>query len=428
MQVLNSARLINVSLRGVTLVSKFLLIFFLARFLEPEELGLYGLVAATIGYALYLLGLDFYTYSTRALLQHERSEWGALLKSQGALMLVLYLLCMPLLLLLFIMDVLPWHVAGLFMALLVLEHMNQELMRLLVAVSEPLLASCTLFLRSGAWAVVVVALMFIEPELRTLHSVLVAWCVGGLAALVLAATRLVALRLGGWSERIDWAWIYTGIKVAFPLLIATLAIRGVFTLDRYWFEALAGLEVLGAYILYIGIANAMMSFLDAGVFSFSYPRLIRAYQQQNASEYRQELRKLFLYTCVVAAGFSVIALLTIHFLLGWLGKQLYIEQQGMFPWILLATLLYALGMVPHYALYAQSRDRPIIHSHIAGLVGFVLTTWLISLRWPDIAVPLGLCLAFVLILFWKSYAYLRLTPALYRPFLHSQMQASNKGT
>ena len=53
------ARLFNMALRGLTLASKFLLIFFLARFLEPAELGLYGLVVATIGYALYLLGLDF---------------------------------------------------------------------------------------------------------------------------------------------------------------------------------------------------------------------------------------------------------------------------------------------------------------------------------------------------------------------------------
>lgn len=76
-------RLINIALRGMTLGSKFLLIFFLARFLEPAELGLYGLLVATIGYALYLLGLDFYTYSTREILKRERNEWGGLLKNQA---------------------------------------------------------------------------------------------------------------------------------------------------------------------------------------------------------------------------------------------------------------------------------------------------------------------------------------------------------
>lgn len=48
-------RLLNLALRGMMLAAKFLLILFLARFLEPSELGLYGLLVAAIGYALYKL-------------------------------------------------------------------------------------------------------------------------------------------------------------------------------------------------------------------------------------------------------------------------------------------------------------------------------------------------------------------------------------
>jgi O-antigen/teichoic acid export membrane protein len=408
-----------VALRGLTLASKFLLIFFLARFLEPAELGLYGLVVATIGYALFLLGLDFYTFSTRDILKRERCEWGGLLKSQGALTFWLYLLFMPLLSVLFVMDVLPWHLAGWFMALLVLEHLNQELMRLLVAASEPLLAGAALFLRSGGWAVILVALMAVDGDMRSLNTVLLAWTVGSVVALVMVVMRLATLQIGGWRSPVDWGWVRLGIKVALPLLLATLALRAMYILDRYWIEALVGLEVLGAYVLFVGIANAMVSFLDAGVFAFSYPRMITAYQQQRPAAYRQEQRALLLQTCIVAVGFSLVALLLIHPLLGWLGKAVYIEQQAIFPWILLATLLYCLSMVPHYALYAQSRDRSIIHSHIAGLVAFVPSTWFFSLHWPDIAIPLGLCLAFFLILLWKSLAYFRLTPAPYRLRLRS---------
>lgn len=413
------ARLFNMALRGLTLASKFLLIFFLARFLEPAELGLYGLVVATIGYALYLLGLDFYTFSTREILKHERGEWGGLLKSQGALTAWLYLLFVPLLLLLFALGILPWHLAGWFMALLVLEHLNQELMRLLVAVSEPLLAGLTLFLRSGCWALVLVPLMAIDEALRSLDAVLLAWTFGGLAALLLAVWRLATLRIGGWRRPVDWAWVRLGIRVALPLLLATLALRAMFILDRYWLEALAGLEVLGAYVLFAGLANAMVSFLDAGVFAFSYPRMIAAYQQQLTAVYRQEFRALLLQTGIVAISFCLVALLAIEPLLVWLGRAVYLEQQGIFPWILLATLLHCFGMVPHYALYAQSRDRYIIHSHIAGLVVFIPSTWIFSLHRPGIAIPLGLCSAFFLILLWKSFAYLRLTPAPYRLRLRS---------
>lgn len=54
-------RLLNLVLRGTTLVSKFALLFVLAKFLEPLEVGLYGLFSATIFYCLMALGFDFYT-------------------------------------------------------------------------------------------------------------------------------------------------------------------------------------------------------------------------------------------------------------------------------------------------------------------------------------------------------------------------------
>jgi O-antigen/teichoic acid export membrane protein len=412
----NFLQLSNIAIRGLTLVSKFLLIFFLARFLEPAELGVYGLLVATVGYSLYLLGFDFYTYSTRELLKRKRQEWGGLLKAQGALTLILYAIFLPPLSLIFINDLLPMSVFGWFFVLLILEHINQELGRLLVAVSEQLCASLVLFLRSGLWAVLVAGLMFYRPDMRSLDVVFAAWTLGGLAALVLGVLRVRSMGLSGWRQQIDWVWIIKGLKVALALLIATLAIRGVFTLDRYWFQELAGLEVLGAYVLFMGISMALMSFLDAGIFAFIYPGLISAYQQKNEVGFRRGMLKLMLQTVCLSGAFTLIALLVIGPLLAWLDKPLYSEQQGLFIWILLATVLYAIGMIPHYGLYAQGRDRPIIYSHVVSLIVFILATWSFAQHWPHLAVPLGLCVSFFCVLCWKSWSFHRLTPAPYRLF------------
>ncbi|MBC3362637.1 hypothetical protein [Pseudomonas sp. SWRI154] len=409
-------QLSNVAIRGLTLASKFLLIFFLARFLEPAELGIYGLLAATVGYSLYLLGFDFYTYSTRELLKRDREEWGGVLKAQAALTVVLYAIFLPLLSLIFVKDLLPMSVIGWFFALLVLEHLTQELGRLLVAVSDQLYASLMLFFRSGIWAVLVTGLMFVMPDARDLDVVFGAWTAGGVVALFLGVFRIKRMGLSGWRQEVDWAWIVRGLKIAFALLVATLAIRGLFTLDRYWFQELAGVEVLGAYVLFTGISMALVSFLDAGVFAFIYPGLIRAYQQTDGDAFRRGFRKLLFQTAALSGVFAVVGLLAISHLLDWLGKPLYTEQQGLFVWILLATVLYALGMVPHYGLYAQGRDRPIIHSHIASLLIFVLATWIFAQYRPQLAVPLGLCTSFFFILCWKAWSFHRLTPAPYRLF------------
>lgn len=407
-------RLINIALRGTTLASKFLLIFFLAKFLEPKELGLYGLLTVTIGYALYLLGFDFYTFTTREILKRKRHEWGGLIKDQGALSLALYTVFLPLLSLVFITDLLPWSVAGWFFLLLVLEHLTQELSRLLIAISEQLLASIMLFFRSGIWAIIVTALMFIDTDTRELNYVLGGWAFGSFSALALGIYRLKQLKISGWHKKTDWLWIGRGLKIAIPLLIATLALRGLFTIDRYWFADLASLDTLGAYVLFMGISSALLSFLDAGVFAFIYPGLISAHHDKDAEAFRRKLKALLWQTLILSIAFSIVALLIINPLLVWLNKPLYLEHEYLFPWTLLVTLLYSLGMIPHYALYAQGLDRPIIHSHIASMLIFIPATWLMSQYWPLQAVPAGLCIAFLSILLWKCLAFIRLTPAQYR--------------
>jgi O-antigen/teichoic acid export membrane protein len=285
---------------------------------------------------------------------------------------------------------------------------------LLIAISEQLLASVLLFIRQGTWAIAVTVLMATEPQTRSLDYVLGAWTVAGLAAVLVGAYRLTQLHIGGWHKKIDWHWIATGLKVSIPFLIATLAIRGVFTLDRYWLESLGGLEIVGAYVLFMGIGGTLMAFLDAGVFSLSYPGLFSAYQKKQPALFRKNLRLLLIQTVVLTVAFAVVSLLLLSPLLVWLGNPLYAATQYLYPWVLATMVLYALGMVPHYALYAQGLDRPIIQSHIASLLVFVIATWLFAQSWPLLAVPLGLCVAFILILVWKTWAFFWLTPSQYR--------------
>lgn len=405
------------------MLGKFLLIFFLARFLSPGDLGLYGLLVATVGYALFVVGLDFYTYSTRELLKYERTVWGGYLKAHVALCMILYAMLVPLVIALFLAGWMPWSLLPWFFTLLVLEHVNQELGRLLIAIGQPMSASIILFFRSGLWAVLITVLMFFDPQRRTLECVLQAWVLGAIVGGGIGIWCFYGLGIGQWRSAIDWAWVRRGITVAAPLVVATLSLRGLFTLDRYWFQALVDLNTLGVYVLFGGICNALIAFLDAGVFAFIYPALIKSYHAQDPAAFVSGIRKLFFQTIVLSVGFVVGALIVIHPLLVWLDKPLYLDHLYLFPWILAGAVLYALGMIPHYALYAQSLDSPIICSHIISLVVFVLATALLSSWLGGLAVPIGLCMAFLFILCWKIWSFYRLTPAPFRSFRPADRQA-----
>ncbi|MBP9941930.1 MAG: hypothetical protein KBF33_11150 [Comamonas sp.] len=403
--MLSRTRILNMVLRTATLGARFVFVFFLAKYLDPQSVGYYGLFTATVGYFLYLVGLDFYTYTTREILKASPEQRGQMLKGQAALSVLLYAIVVPLAVWVLPQAHWPGELLLWFFPILVFEHINQEISRLLVALSEQITASLILFMRQGSWALAIVGLMAVDADMRQLQAVMACWLAAGVIAALLGLLKIRQLRMGGWSLPVNWAWVKKGAMVSLAFLLATLALRGVQTIDRYWLQSLTSIEVVGAYVLFLSIAGTLMVFLDAGVFAFAYPELIALHHQQQHAQAHRKVKQLLVYILLAAVAFSAISWLLLPYLLQWINKPLYTESMELYPWLLLATVINALGMAPHYALYAQGRDRIIIGSHIAAMVVFAIAVWLLAQILPALAVPLGLVIFFTVILVIKVAAY-----------------------
>ncbi len=401
----NSARLLNIGLRGSTLGARFVFIFFLAKYLEPSSVGYYGIFVATVAYSMYFVGLDFYTYVSREIVRTNASQRGQLLKAQAALSGILYLALFPLGLWLLSQSGWPRYLIWWFLPILLLEHFNQEMSRLLIALSEQLTSSVILFIRQGSWAIAIIVFMYVDSNTRNLNFILVFWAVAGVAAACIGMWKLKQIKTEGWGLPIDWAWVKKGIGVSTAFLVATLALRGVQTFDRYWLEALGGIEMVGAYVLLLGIAGTLMTFLDAAVFSFAYPTLIRLNHQNDNEKARELVKVLLRQTIVLSVIFGLISWFLLPYFLAWIGNPLYQQAASWYPWLLAAVTINAISTVPHYALYASGVDRPIIFSHMCALLFFIAVTWLCSQKYALLAVPIGLNAAFASMLVWKFAAY-----------------------
>jgi O-antigen/teichoic acid export membrane protein len=263
----NAARMLNIGLHAATLGTRFLFIFFLAKYLDPASVGYYGLFTAAVGYVMYFVGLDFYTYVTREIIKTPVNQRGQLLKSQAALSGLLYLILWPFILVFLLQSGWPGHLVWWFFPILLLEHFNQEMSRFLIAMSEQITASVIQFVRNGSWAMAIVALMTWNTTSRNLDTVMAMWATAGVAAAAIGIWKLRQLRMDGWSAAVNWGWIKKGISVSLAFLIATLALRGMQTIDRYWLDALSGIEMVGAYVILLGVAGTLMTLLDACIFS-----------------------------------------------------------------------------------------------------------------------------------------------------------------
>lgn len=366
--------LINVVLRAVTLGSKFLLIIYLAKCLSPEKMGIYGLFTASINYSLYLLGLDYYTYANREILSRPKENWPIIIRDQAVFYCISYLTILPVLSLVFIYDVLSWKYFGWFYLILTLEHLAQESYRLLVVLKQPLKAGLVFFIRAGLWAYPIIFVMMKNPETRFLTTVWGGWASGIFLCLILSS--FIFYRLD-WSSikrvPINWEWIKKGIKIALPFFFSTLALRGIYTFDRYFLKYYWGESAVGVYTFYSGIANVMQYFIDAAIVVIYYPKLVSSFKLGNINEYLIYLRQMtfaILFAVVIIIGCLC---LCIWPFLNYIGKTAYSENITVF-WILLAANgVITLGYIPHYALYAMGRDKEIV---IATFLAFFICVML----------------------------------------------------
>lgn len=101
LKLLDKRTTINLILRGLSLTGKFLFVIFLAKHVTTEQLGEWGIFSTSIALSLYLVGLDFYTYSTRSILEYPEEERGALLRNQFVFYIISYIILFPLMSLLF---------------------------------------------------------------------------------------------------------------------------------------------------------------------------------------------------------------------------------------------------------------------------------------------------------------------------------------
>lgn len=385
--------------------SRFLLILALAKLLEPAELGLYGLLAATISFAMLLIGADYYTYSQRELLGLAKEEWSFVIQHQMLAQILLYLLLIPFTLLVFVFDFIPVSYLWWFLALLVLEHVAQEINRLLVIMHRQLLASWILLLRTGLWVWVVIPIMWTSEKYNNITAVLTAWLVGVIAAIMLGV-YLIYKEIPVWRvQPIDKPWIIRGFKVGGAFLIATLCFKGLLTFDRYAVEALVGTEQLGVYVFYVGLVMGLMAFLDPAVFSFLYPRLVQARQQGDEPRYNRIMKELLISTLTISMLLSLVSFIAVPFIIDWLDKPIYREYLGVFHVLILVGFVFAIGHIPHYGLYASKNDRWIISAHVVSFAVFAISLWLLGDMQGLYAVSYSLLVAFTVMAAIKQLGY-----------------------
>ncbi|MBJ9569763.1 oligosaccharide flippase family protein [Citrobacter braakii] len=398
----------SIGIRGITLLSKFVFIILLAKLLQSSDLGIYGLISAAVGYAIFAIGFEFYTYSTREIINSKNDNLFFILKNQSFFYFLSYIFYIPIFFIIKYYSLLPEGSEYWFIAILFFEHIAQEINRILITLESQAFASLVLFIRQGLWCWIVIVIMLFFPSQRTLFVVFTLWLLGTFCASVTGVIYIFKNHKQYHKSQVSWHWIKKGIILSAPMLIAALALRGFFTFDRFTVEHISGLKILGAYTLFISMTAAIQSFLDTILISFSFPKLAKLCYRKEYVEFINGIKLFAIKLIVLSFLLCICCFFTGYILIKWIGKNEYFELLPLFQLLIIATFIYCLSLIPHLGLYALRKDKMIVWSQCLTFLLF-LSFLYITLKVADINyIAYGMIISFTVLLFLKLAMFIKL--------------------
>jgi len=361
-------KIINLILRGLTLGSKFLLSIYLVKFLSLEANGEYGIFVATISLLTYILGMDFYSFNNREILQNDIEDAGSKIKDQFILFFFIYLLVLPSLYFIGLFDFIGHQYLLLFYLILIFDHLSTELYRLLVVFSKPIQANINLFLRTGIWILVLISAWHYDfKDLKNLESVFYFWMVGSIISVIYSIFSLSNLSIKiPWNSKINNKWILKGLKIAMPFFIATLSYKIIQFADRYMVEYYLGTKQTGVYFFFSNISMLIETFVQTTVVMIYSPKLIASFNEDKVKQltiFKKFSKEVIIYSLIAVLGVC----LMIYPLLYIVEKTDLYNSIGVFFVMASTRLIFNISLIYHFKLYVSKKDKVIMTSTVIAL-------------------------------------------------------------
>ena len=394
----------NLGIRGATLIGKFLLVYFLADQLTVEQNGVWGIFTTSIALSLYVVGLDFYTYSSRRILDFKEEDRSPMLRDQLVFYFISYLVLFPILGLLFVFNVIDIKFAIFFYAILIFEHLAQEAYRTFVVFSKPIIANIILFLRTGSWAYLILILWTAGvDELKSLRWLYLFWMCGGIAALAVSLYFLAKFKFKSVKHiPIDWKWIKQGIKVSLLFFIVTVGYKIIEFADRYFIDYYHTKEEVGVYTFYANMCNIVETFVHTAVIIIFSPRLIETFHKSNY-DYRKTLaqfaKQVVIYTIIIGVALAILIIPVLKTL----ENDEYIRDYDAFVVLVLSKMVLNFSLIFHYILYVRKNDFPIIKATIIACVINILLNFILIPSMSIMGAALATLTSFLIVMLMKMY-------------------------
>ena len=394
----------RMGLRGSTILIKFCVSLFLARYYELDVLGAYGLIAGLTAVVPVFLQMgvfnavlrDSVTLSPQAFAQ-ELNQYYVVMGLNYFVLAGAASVALPL-----FFPELSVGSSSLIVLIVMVEQLGIEAFSLLTYRGR-LAAGLRVGLAQGlCWAVPLMVVSLLIPSARTLDTVLICWAAGAFVPIFWLLARLKAYIEPQYISAKSLQWFRGKARAYRSLYISDLTECAAQYVDRYIIGFAFGLSELGIYFLFIQASNAIFNLVNSGVIQSFRPSLIAAYFNRDHDSVTRVSSRLWRDTLGALAIMSVICGFTFPYVLSFVtplgGSELLL-------WGILGAMIckvaYFLNIID---IYARREDRYLLICNMAVLF-LVICISLAAVPFGNLLLfPLANGVAYLLVISAKSAA------------------------
>ncbi len=359
-------------IRGVTLVSKFILTLFIAKYMGFADLGVYGLIIAATFIVRSFLGLGVMYTKSRTAITQSMSEIAETLHYYTRHISLSYLVLLPFVAAYGIYDgsVLSWIAV---VAIIFFEHINNDLYNLLLNLSRPIVANILHFVRSALWVFIFIGVAYIFPEFRKMEYLLLFWI---LCSTVSVAGFLFLRRQWKWKKEVSSPslkrWVLDEFKVS-KTPYKNMILESVSTyLNVYLITFFLGIELTGIYVYFMQATTAILNLLRTGIIQMARPKLTKAYVE-GSSNFFDIYHKYKKDTFIMSLIIGLIAVPALYAMtLYVVDKPLALEWFALFIGLLVSMVVMLITEVNDLIFYARKEDKVILYNNLIVLAVIVV--------------------------------------------------------
>lgn len=412
--------LINIGLRGLISISKFILTLVLASNFDLSVLGEYSLVVNTILLATFILGFEVYQYTNRSIITEPKDQ-SRYIQQHFFYIFTVFLYISPLFYLFFLFGVLKMNYLIPLYILLLFEVISNEQYRLLIALKHPIFANIVLFIRTSLWIYLfLIFLQFDKIDGDPLLVIFELWATGAFISLLLPLIYCIIMHKGSWvhvKKFPRFSLIISYWKKSYVLFFASIAMLLLNVVDKFVVDLFVGKKMLGVYALFFSLSSVIFTFVMAGIISIAYPYLVEAYKTDQ-NRYRVELKQ---FSKRLLLSSSLMGLISIFVLVGYLyynsqntqKYNLFIEHLSAYILLWISFIVYTLHMKFHYELYAANKDAAIMKSNYLMLAIYVVTLIPFTYFYSIVGTACAHLIASITVLVLKRYCVKKTDPDKY---------------